>query len=190
MVNSSYVLLMLAGVIMLSIAVSLSDYQSRKIPNRYLLMAMAYAFCIIVYFSLAQGWLFFGMALRNGLFGMLIGFALLIPGYFLKQVAAGDVKLMMVFGFYLGPLGATLSLVIGAMIGGLWALAIAWRQGGLGNLFRNIKYMWNSMWLSGFKEMTWDLRSDGAIKMPYGVALSAGAVLVSSWQLWIRFFAN
>lgn len=190
MVNSSYVLLMLIGVIVLSIAVSLSDYQTRKIPNRYLLIAMAYASSMMLYFAFEEGWAFLGMAIRNGLFGVLIGFALLIPGYFLKQVAAGDVKLMMVFGFFLGPLGATLALVFGAMIGGLWALVIAWQQGGLGNLFRNIKYMWNSMWLSGFKEMTWDLRSDGALKMPYGVALGAGAIIVSAWQIWLHFFSH
>jgi len=35
--------------------------------------------------------------------------------------------------------------------------------------------------------MSWDLRSAGAVTMPYGVALSAGAALVAIWQLWIRF---
>ena len=70
--------------------------------------------------------------------------------------------------------------------GGIWALVLSWRHGGLKKLWNNMVFMWRSAWLSGFKEMSWDLRSAGAVTMPYGVALSAGAALVAIWQMWIR----
>lgn len=126
------------------------------------------------------------MGLLRALMGFLVGCFLLLPAYFIRQVAAGDVKLMMVFGFILGPKGAVLALLNGAIIGGIWALMIAWQQGGLGHLVYNLKFMARSAYLTGFKEMGWDLRNEKAIKMPYGVALSVGAAFVSFWQLYIH----
>lgn len=126
------------------------------------------------------------MGLLRGLMGFLVGCFLLLPAYFIRQVAAGDVKLLMVFGFILGPKGVVLALLNGAIIGGIWALSIAWQQGGLGNVFYNIKFMARSAYLTGFKEMGWDLRNEKAIKMPYGVALSIGAALVAIWQIYIH----
>ena len=99
----------------------------------------------------------------------------LLPAYALRQVGAGDVKLMMVFGFLLGPIGAAFTLLTGALIGGVWALWLSWRSAGLGHTIGNMKMMARSAWLSGVRSMEWDLRSAGAVRMPYGVALSAGA---------------
>ena len=47
-------------------------------------------------------------------------------------------------------------------------------------------FIWQEAYLSGFKDMGWDLRSEGAIAMPYGVALSVGAILVTLWQFKIH----
>ena len=121
------------------------------------------------------------------LFGLLLGGLLLYPSYLIKQVGAGDVKLMMVFGFMMGPRGAVLTLLIGAMIGGIWALALAWKHGGFRHMWYNIKFIARSAYLTGFKEMGWDLKSDGAIKMPYGVALCGGAALVAIEQLFVQY---
>jgi prepilin peptidase CpaA len=54
-------------------------------------------------------------------------------------------------------------------------------------MWYNMKYMAKSMYLSGFKEMSWDLRSEGAVTMPYGVALSAGAALIALQQMQIQY---
>ena len=63
---------------------------------------------------------------------------------------------------------------------------LSWRSGGLRQAFFNLRMMARSAWLTGFKELHWDLRSAGAVTMPYGVALSAGAILVALWQLALR----
>jgi len=184
--SSYFIIALLSGLIVLSVAVSISDFRVRRIPNQYLLYALIYALFIFIAMALelpfkgvAKGFLF-------SIFGFLIGGLFLLPPYMLKQVAAGDVKLMMVFGFYLGPKGIIFALLNGAVVGGIWALVLAWQLGGLSHMVYNLKFMARSAYLTGFKEMGWDLRSEKAIKMPYGVALSIGAIIVAVWQIYIQ----
>lgn len=181
-----FVVALLSGLILLSIAVSITDFKYRRIPNQYLLIALVFA--VAVYLAMGtvlpikdvfKGVLF-------AILGFLIGGLLLLPPYMLKQVAAGDVKLMMVFGFYLGPKGIILALLNGAIVGGIWALVLAWQIGGLSHMLYNLKFMARSAYLTGFKELGWDLRNQEAVKMPYGVALSIGAISVALWQIFIR----
>lgn len=181
-----FVVALLSGLILLSIAVSITDFKYRRIPNQYLLIALVFAAAVYLAMGTVlpikdvfKGFLF-------AILGFLIGGLLLLPPYLLKQVAAGDVKLMMVFGFYLGPKGIILALLNGAIVGGIWALVLAWQIGGLNHMLYNLKFMARSAYLTGFKELGWDLRNQEAVKMPYGVALSIGAISVALWQIYIR----
>jgi prepilin peptidase CpaA len=183
---SYYIVALLTGLIVLSVAVSISDFKFRRIPNKYLLWGLVYAVLVFVAMTFTMPIKDVGKGFLFSFMGFLLGGVFLLPSYLLKQVAAGDVKLMMVFGFYLGPKGIIFALLNGALIGGIWALVLAWQLGGLGHMLYNLKFMARSAYLTGFKEMGWDLRSEKAIKMPYGVALSIGAILVAIWQLYIH----
>lgn len=182
MVFSHFVILLLLGVMLLSVMVAINDYKYRRIPNIYLIYAVAYWMVIFaaMFFYLPA------VDVAKGLFfsiiGMVLGGAFFIVPYRLKQVGAGDVKLVMVFGLYLSMRGVILTVLLGAMIGGVWALYLAYRQGGLKHMWYNMKFMARSAYLSGFQDMGWDLKSDGSIKMPYGVALSIGAILIALEQ--------
>lgn len=184
---SHFVLALLFGLTLLCVAVSISDYQTRRIPNKYLLAALGYFVMVFVAMGIYLPVASVLRGLVMNLFGLVLGAMFLLPGYYSKQVAAGDVKLAMVIGLFLGPKGAILSVLIGAIVGGVWALALAWRIQGLSHLWYNLKFMARSVYLSGFQEMGWDLRSDGAIKMPYGVALSAGAIVIALEQSLIHY---
>jgi prepilin peptidase CpaA len=177
---------LLTGLIVLACAVSLSDFRSRRIPNAFLAAALLYALACYGVAAVGGGAMFALRAVGFGVLGMLLGLLMLYPAHATRQVGAGDVKLMMVFGFYLGPIGGVLALLTGALIGGAWALVISWRSGGLRAVLYNLRNMARAAYASGFKELSWDLRSVGAVTMPYGVALSAGAVIVAVWQLAIR----
>lgn len=184
---SHFIFALLFGSIILGIFVSIQDYQHRRIPNQYLIWAISYVVLIFI------GMAFFipiSLALRGfmmSVFGFLLGGIFLFPSYAAKQVAAGDVKLLMVYGLFFGPKGVVFTLLIGAMVGGVWALALACKTGGIAHMWYNIKFMARSVYLSGCKDMGWDLKSDGAIKMPYGVALSAGAAIVATDQLILKY---
>lgn len=175
--------LYMAGLAFLAVAVAISDLRVRRIPNAWLLAGLGYALALLCALAFMSGP---AMALRGlmmGLFGMLVGGLACLPGYMARQMAAGDVKFMMVIGFFLGPMGAVFALLNAALVGGLWALGIAWRSGGLGHVWHNLKFMARSAWLSGLRDVGWDLSSAGALRMPYGVALSIGACSVIAWQV-------
>lgn len=172
------------GVLVLGLACSWHDLKSRRIPNRALLLSLGYTAALHALLFLALPPVTALRALGWSVVGLLLGGLLLGPGYAARQVGAGDVKLLMVFGFALGPIGAVFTLLNGALFGGLWALWLSWRHGGLGRLWSNLSLMARTAYASGFRDFGWDLRSAGAVRMPYGVALSAGAGSVALWQLW------
>lgn len=180
---SPFVVALLAGLILLSCMVAWQDFRTRRIPNNFLLWGTVYALAV---FAAMAVFLPLGQVARGFLFsllGVLLGGFFLYVPYRYKQVGAGDVKLMMVYGLFLGPKGVILALLNGALVGGVWALYLAWRIGGLGHLWYNLKFMARSVYLSGGKEMSWNLRSENALVMPYGVALAIGAISVAAWQL-------
>ncbi len=187
MTHSYFVIALLAGLLVLGTAVSISDYKFRRIPNQYLIYALYYWLLIYLGMLVFLPIKLVGMGLFMSLLGMAFSGVFFYVPYMLKQVGAGDVKLAMVFGFFLTFKGAILSVLVGAMMGGVWALALAWKHGGLGHLWYNIKFMLRSAYLSGFKEMGWDLKSEGVIAMPYGVALSLGAMLIALEQMWVHY---
>ena len=187
MVFSHFVILLLTGLLVLCGFVAVSDYKYRRIPNSYLKVATYYALFI---FAAMFIYLPAGQVLRGflmSLLGLVIGGLFLYPAYLVKQVGAGDVKLMMVFGLFMGARGTILTILIGAMIGGLWALALAWKHGGLKHILYNMKFMAKTAYLTGFKDMGWDLKSEKAIKMPYGVALCGGAAIIAVEQLILQY---
>ena len=172
------------GLALLCAAVAWSDFRSRRIPNAWLAGGLLYAFIVLTWFALPGGFALWWRAIGFALLGMLIGFGLSWPALFTRQLAPGDVKFLMVIGFFLGPIGAVFALLNAALVGGVWAMVLAWRHGGLAHVGHNLRFMARSAWLNGFRHIGWDLRSDGALRMPYGVALAVGAWSVIAWQLW------
>lgn len=177
---------MLFLCVVVSVLIAISDYRYRKIPNSILAVFLLCAFLhyFFMLFYMPVGMVFKGFAFA--LVGMLVGGALLYVPYKYQQMGAGDVKLLMVYGFILGPKGVFLALLNAAVVGGAWALVLAWKHGGLSYVWYNIKFMARSLWLSGGKEIGWDLRSANVIAMPYGVALAFGAITICIWQIAIH----
>lgn len=64
-----------------------------------------------------------------GLVGMVIGAAIWLPGYLLKQSGAGDVKLAMTIGLILGPLRAIEANLLALLVLGVYALPSAYLGG-------------------------------------------------------------
>lgn len=66
-----------------------------------------------------------GQSIAGALGGAAVGFVLLLPGYFFGGTGAGDVKLLAALGTWLGPLGALMAFLYGAIAGGGLAIAHA-----------------------------------------------------------------
>jgi len=139
----------------------------------------ALTFRIPNWLTLTVALLFWPMALIYGMPGQVIlwhavtGFAFLVIGftlYALRMYGGGDAKLMAAAGLWFGWPVAMKFLVYTALAGGALALAI---------------FMWGMLQADQeIRGNTWIQRWKGKnLRVPYGVALAAGAVIAlpSSW---------
>jgi prepilin peptidase CpaA len=157
------------AVLLLAIAGAVTDLRTRRIPNRLTVTAMAAGLLLGIG---AQAW----GGLWQASSGVVIAFALLVLPFALGLVGAGDVKFLMAFGAFLGPLRTVEAFLWATAAGGLLAVAVlgvthrgrarvltSWIQ------FKNFIYTRDP---SVLKPAT---HSD-TIAVPYGLALALGAV--------------
>lgn len=147
-------------LLMVSIA-AVNDLATRRIPNRLLLAGLGGA--LLLHGLSAEP----GVALLSALGGMLLGLAIFLPFYLVRGMAAGDVKMMGVIGFFTGPTEAFQIAIFTWCAGGVMALLLILLRGRLRQTFVNVGHL-----LSG----TVLPQSAGA--MPYGVAIALGTIVV------------
>lgn len=165
---------MLIGLLLLLLSLAvITDVTHRKIPNLLIVSGLVTALIGQLFLAGGQGW-------QAWLLGMLAGFAVFLPLYLLRGMAAGDVKLMMVVGGFLGfPLVLTAALYCYAA-GGIMAIIIVLAKGRFKQVTHNIKMILTPLYIRATSGV--DV-SDGLIKqvsvgrMPYAVAIGAGTLL-------------
>ncbi len=118
--NSSVIALVVTTLI-----AAWSDWTRWTIPNSLIAGSAAAALMLAAF---APDRIGFGACLLGGL----VGFALFMPLYVAKGMAAGDVKLMTVIGMYAGPLAVIDIALMSCLIGGAWALIVMARTKGQG----------------------------------------------------------
>jgi prepilin peptidase CpaA len=158
-------------LLLVSIA-AINDLATRRIPNRLLLVGLASAL-ILHLVSAAPG-----VALLSALGGMGIGMAMFLPFYLVRGMAAGDVKLMAVIGFFSGP-GETFSIaVLTWCLGGLMALFLIFlRRGRLRLALANIGNILSGVLTSGTRMETLE-KQQSAGAMPYGLAMALATIIL------------
>ncbi|MGV2290628.1 prepilin peptidase [Trinickia sp. YCB016] len=148
-----------------------TDIVSRRIPN--VVIAIGLIASLVV-----QAWLHGPLAGgANWLAGVSTGFALLVPFYLVRGMAAGDVKLLMMIGTWVGP-EMTFHIALATfLIGGAWSLVVTMSRGRTRQLLWNLWSLLNNTTRAG--------RNAGAMRyapvasvgsLPYGVAIAAGTL--------------
>jgi prepilin peptidase CpaA len=158
-------------VIVLVIVAASTDIATRRIPNRVIAIGLVAALCVQVWL---HGPLNGGI---DWLAGAAFGFALLLPFYLLRGMAAGDVKLLLTIGAWVGPAMTFRIALATFLIGGVWSLGLAVGRGRFRQLIANLRQIAGSWRLvpSQASESGVALpASAGAI--PYGVAIAAGTL--------------
>lgn len=150
------------------------DYKERRVPN-WLNVAIAVAGLA------AQAW-FNGLSgVGNGALGLAVGFGVLILPWLMHGMGAGDVKLMMAIGMWLGPWPTFLSFAAGAAIGGVIAGVMILSTGRLWQAYGNLAtIMGKCSSVSTMFSEYGSAKSFGTSSqlLPYGVPLTIGTLAV------------
>lgn len=153
---------------------AITDISSRRISN--LLVACGLIIALILQLTLpgAGGW-------HAWLFGVLTGFALFIPLYVLRGMAAGDVKLMAAVGAFAGPAAALKIALATFVIGGIWALAVIVFSGRMRDTWINLRALLAPVLMraSGIPAQITGMPRESVGRLPYGVAIALGTVSVT-----------
>ena len=157
-------------LLVVSIA-AVNDLATRRIPNRLLLVGLAGA--LLLYVLSGEP----GAALLSALGGMLLGLAVFLPFYLMRGMAAGDVKMMAVVGFFTGPTEAFQVAIFTWCAGGVMAVLLVLLRSRLRLTLVNIGHLLTGLLVPGTKLSDMVLpQSAGAI--PYGLAIAAGTIFV------------
>jgi prepilin peptidase CpaA len=151
------------------LAAAWSDIRSRRIPNALTMTGVAVALVL-------RAWV--GPdALIDGLLGMLLAFVLTLPLIMLGVMGGGDAKLLMAIGGFMGPRHFLWAAMLIAIVGGMMGVIDAGRRGALLPVLYNcgeILKHWATLGRHGSNR---SFASIGAMTIPYGVAIAAGALL-------------
>ncbi len=165
----------------LAVAV-LIDLRLRKVPNLLIIAGLLAALASnIAEIRTSEIFESSGNAigLLSALLGIAVGFAALFPLYALRAMGAGDVKLMMMVGAFLGPMQTLGVVVLTFAAGGVLAILMALWQRSFRQLATNLRFMLttSAVRAAGGQAPRFEPLAQTAGRMPYAVAIAAGTVL-------------
>ncbi len=111
-------LINLVSCFSLLLAAAIQDLLHRRIPNTLILAGAAVGI-------LLQGWAAGAGGVLAAIYGLVVGLAILLPGYLMGFTGAGDAKLMAAIGTFLGPVGVLQAALISIFVGGSIAIGFA-----------------------------------------------------------------
>ncbi|WP_233345154.1 prepilin peptidase [Burkholderia cepacia] len=158
-------------VTLLAVSAAGTDIAARRIPNSLVAIGLAGALvaqCVLHgVLAGALGWLA----------GAATGFALLLPFYLLRGMAAGDVKLMLAIGAWVGAEMTCYIVLATFLAGGIGALAVVLLRGRMRQMWANVRAL-----IARHSRGARGEAADGPAEiasvgsLPYGVAIAAGTL--------------
>jgi prepilin peptidase CpaA len=161
-----------AAAFAVSLLGGVNDLLTRKIPNWLTFTAMAVGLA-------AQAWLMGTPGLLDGALGLGLGFALFFPVYALGYMGAGDVKLLMAVGAWVGW-SDCLKIAVGSIvIGAAYALIEITLRGRLPAVIRSTYSFLRALLVPGL--VAEKLKLDENRKFAFGICVAlavAGLIML------------
>ncbi|MFQ5529168.1 MAG: prepilin peptidase [Gemmatimonadota bacterium] len=165
--------LIAVGLITMVGIAAATDVGIQKIPN--ILTVTGFVFALLVHGLTGSA------ELVGALLGAGIGFVLTFPMFAGGGMGGGDVKLLTATGAFLGPGRFIVAFLATAIIGGLMGVIAAARQRALTSTLLGMRDLAvgtaRRMVLSSAGTELPTLDKQGAVRIPYGVAIAAGAMI-------------
>jgi prepilin peptidase CpaA len=144
------------------------DLRTRRVPNpltaTLAALGLAFAACGIS-----------GITIGGALTGLVLGFALMLPGHLFGATGAGDVKLFAAAGALMGPAPIITAFIYTAIAGGALALAIA---AGRGRLQRTLGRTAQLVASGGSNAALIEAPIENN-RFPYAPAIAVGCIIAS-----------
>jgi prepilin peptidase CpaA len=160
--------LKLGAFLALLAAAAILDLRDRRLPNALTVGGVAAG--VLLDAALVRG--LPSAALVGAALGVGVGF----PLFALGAVGAGDAKLFAAVGAFLGPVGLLMAALYGAVAGGILAIVGPVRRGTILPVLldaRNLLIHYVTLGRHGERRA---VGAPGAVTIPYGVAIAAGAL--------------
>jgi prepilin peptidase CpaA len=158
-----------AALTLLLGAAAWTDYRSRRIPNALTIAGLGVAVLLRAVLG--------PEAILDGLVGALLAFVLTLPLIVLGVMGGGDAKLLIAIGAFMGPRHFLTAATLIAIIGGMLAVVDAGRRGVLLPVLYNCGQIMKHWATFGRRGANRSFASVGALTIPYGIAIAAGALL-------------
>ncbi len=153
-------------IVIVTVLAAVWDLKTYRIPNWLTFSAMLLGFVISAFGAGAPG------GIRDALIGFGVGFAVMLPFFLFGVMGGGDVKLAAAFGALGGLQFVINALLMGALLGGAFALVYLVWQKGLRDAFKKVFCDMLALFVFGVGP-----ESEMEMVMPYGVFVSLGAFL-------------
>jgi len=150
---------------------AVNDLATRRIPNLLLLAGLS------IVLGLRMLSVDPAASLLAALGGMGLGFAMFLPFYLLRGMAAGDVKLMAVVGAFSGADEAFEIVVLTWCVGGVMGLCMVLLRGRLRMTLVNIGLLLSGIRAHGSEGLAPPFQQSAGA-MPYGLAIAIGTIVV------------
>lgn len=161
-------------LLVLVVSAAMIDLAIRKIPN--LLLLGGWLGALGLYCTAAAP----GAAIGTALGGALVGFALFLPLYAARGMAAGDVKMMATVGLFLGPSETVYACLVTWCVGGVMALVMILFTGRWSDAYVNLRSLLLPMLLRiGPPPSGTSMARPSVGSIPYGFAIA----LTTLWLL-------
>lgn len=108
------------GLAIWAAAVAFKDWRSHRVPNAALLLLLVPALLALI----VNGKGLLGVGVVPSILGLLVAGGILLPGYALGKMGAGDVKLAGCMGLLLGPAAACKMLLVAALVIGALSVMV------------------------------------------------------------------
>lgn len=175
--------MLLTLILVLTVAV-FTDLYKRKISNLLILLGLVSSLIGQILIPQGLGFVFWGA-------GILAGFICFLPLYILRGMAAGDVKLMMVVGGFIGFPLVLMAALYSYAAGGVMAMIIVLAKGRFKQVLCNIKTILTPLFIrltsgvnisDGLSSKANEVKVSVG-RMPYALAIAAGTLLALYFEV-------